>query len=101
MSIDRLLRESNPPAGMLASPVPQIYDRATGGPAVVEGYHGAPGAVLLGPNGEPISSSNRLPVEATLSGSNVLHELVWNPTPGSAEFRVFGETAGNPTQAIK
>src|SRR5690606_5769851 len=36
-----------------------------------------------------------------LSGHNVLHELVWNPTPGSASWRVFGETEGSSAQAIK
>lgn len=58
----RMNRESNPPAGQLASPTPQYYDRLTEQAEDVEGEHGAPFAKLLGPNGQPISDSNRLPV---------------------------------------
>src|SRR5690625_3601302 len=61
-TISRLLRESNPQSGQLASPIPQYYDKGKGGPVRVEGEHGAPFAKLLGPDGTPISASNRLPV---------------------------------------
>lgn len=62
MSIKRLLRESNPPAGMLASPVPQYEDVSTGEPGVVKGRDGAPFSMLLGPDGQPIDPSNPLEV---------------------------------------
>src|SRR5690606_1239203 len=62
MSIKRLLRESNPPAGMLASPVPQYEDVSTGEPGAVKGRHGAPFSMLLGPDGQPIDPSNPLEV---------------------------------------
>lgn len=62
MSIKRLLRESNPPAGMLASPVPQYEDVSTGEPGAVKGRYGAPFSMLLGPDGQPIDPSNPLEV---------------------------------------
>lgn len=54
--ITRLLREKDPQAGMLASPVPQYWDRDTQAPREVEGYGGAPGAVLFDENGQPIGT---------------------------------------------
>src|SRR5690606_14275706 len=60
--IARLNRESDPPAGMLAGPTPQYWDRETQDVEDVEGLKGAPFAMLLGPNGQPIGSSNPLPV---------------------------------------
>lgn len=63
--LDRLLREQNPEPGQPRVPVPQ-YQRVDGlGFERVTGRHGGAHAVLLGPDGQPISSSNRLPVEVT------------------------------------
>lgn len=60
MTDDRLLREGSPPSGQLASPVPQYWDPdANGGKGdwrKVEGAHGAPRAILYGPNGQPIGT---------------------------------------------
>ncbi len=58
----RLIRESDPPAGQLASPVPQYWNPNTEAFEDVLGAHGAPRAILYGPNGQPIGSSNPLPV---------------------------------------
>ncbi len=165
--MDQLIRETQPPVGRPRSPVPQYWNPDTEKYERVLGVHGAPRAMLYGPNGQPISTSNRLPVdvgaqvatestlatavsrlnailtrlegtldvdvggqihadvalgdvtvqigevqqgkrgqnaepwEVTLKGSSVLHELVWNPTPGIPAWRVFGETAGDHAQAIK
>lgn len=85
---DRLIREGNPPAGKLASPVAQYWNADATDFERVEGVHGAPRAILYGPDGNPISSSNPLsvvtrdgdgnilgseshPLNAQLSGSNV------------------------------
>lgn len=67
--MDRLKREANPPTGQLASPVPQYWNPNTEDFEYVLGAHGAPRAILYGPNGQPISSSNRLPVDAAVSGT--------------------------------
>src|SRR5690606_6081427 len=74
----RLIREGDPPAGQLASPVPQYWNPNTEAFEDVLGAHGAPRAILYGYglNGQPISTANRLPVEATLTGSNVQPEVV-------------------------
>src|SRR5690606_13659837 len=58
----RLIREGNPPSGQLASPVPQYWNPNTEAFEDVLGAHGAPRAILYGPNGQPIGSSNPLPV---------------------------------------
>jgi len=71
--MDTLIREGNPPAGQLASPVPQVWDPTANGGAGgwvrVYGAHNSPRAILYGPNGQPISTANRLPVDATVSGT--------------------------------
>ena len=61
--MDRLIRESNPPAGQVASPVPQVWDPTQGAWVRVYGEHHASRAILYGPNGKPISATNRLPVD--------------------------------------
>lgn len=58
----RLIREGDPPAGQLASPVPQYWNPNTEAFEDVLGAHGAPRAILYGPNGQPISQSNPLEV---------------------------------------
>lgn len=61
--MDQLIRETQPPAGTLRSPVPQYWNPDTEKYERVLGVHGAPRAMLYGPNGQPISTSNRLPVD--------------------------------------
>src|SRR5690606_34680927 len=77
--MDQLIREGNPPAGQLASPVPQVWDPTAnggqGGWVRIYGEHNASRAILYGPNGQPISATNRLPVEATLTGSAIPFSL--------------------------
>lgn len=54
--MDRLLREGDPPSGQIASPKPQ-YKKAGSDPIEyepVEGQHGAPFAMLVDANGNPI-----------------------------------------------
>lgn len=58
----RLIREGDPPSGQLASPVPQYWNPSTEAFEDVLGAHGAPRAILYGPNGQPISQSNPLEV---------------------------------------
>src|SRR5690606_463065 len=89
MSIDRLLRESNPPAGMLASPVPQYEDVSTGHPGVVKGRNGAPFAELIGPNGQPISASHPLEVRVRELESE-LQELRQLFADGTAKMQLTG-----------
>ena len=66
--MDQLRRETQPPAGTPPSPVPQYWNPDADQYERVQGAHGAPRAILYGPNGQPISSANRLPVEATVTG---------------------------------
>lgn len=61
--MDQLRRETQPPAGTPPSPVPQYWNPDTEKYERVLGAHGAPRAMLYGPNGQPISASNRLPVD--------------------------------------
>jgi len=61
--LDRLIREQHPEVGQLRVPVPQYQKVGGVGYEKVTGQHGGAHAVLLGPNGQPISSVNRLPVE--------------------------------------
>lgn len=65
----QLSRESNPPAGKLASPDPQ-YSVDAAGTAYErqQGKYGASFVTLYGANGQPISSVN--PLEVQLNGSN-------------------------------
>ena len=52
----RLIREGNPPSGQPASPVPQYWNPSTETFEDVLGAHGAPRAILYGPNGQPIGT---------------------------------------------
>ena len=61
--LDRLIREQHPEVGQPRVPVPQYQKVGGVGYEKVTGQHGGAHAVLLGPNGQPISSVNRLPVE--------------------------------------
>lgn len=70
---DTLLREGNPPFGQLACPVPQYWRQDTQSFERVQGEHGASRVILYGPNGQPISSTNPIPVQ--LNGSNVPAKL--------------------------
>src|SRR5690625_1743361 len=90
--ITRLVRESNPPAGMLASPTPQVYDLATNQPGTVVGYNGAPASVLVDLLGNPISSANRLPVadQAAVDKLEQVRGLL-------ADLESNGATAANQT----
>lgn len=79
---DTLLREGNPPFGQLACPVPQYWRQDTQSFERVQGEHGASRVILYGPNGQPISSTNPIPVQ--LNGSKTsLTELLTN-TPLAA-----------------
>lgn len=62
----RLIREGDPPAGQLASPVPQYWNPSTEAFEDVLGAHGAPRAILYGPNGQPINNENPLEVRVRL-----------------------------------
>jgi|SRR5690625_1045734 len=85
----RLNRESNPPSGMFASPTPQYWDRDTQRPEDVEGYGGAPGAVLFGPNGQPITDANPLEVRVR-ELENELQELRGMFSDGDAKVQLSG-----------
>lgn len=76
--MDQLIRETQPPAGTLRSPVPQYWNPDTEKYERVLGVHGAPRAMLYGPNGQPISTSNRLPVDvgAQVATESTLAEAV-------------------------
>jgi|GEM_PF-3804634 len=63
---DRLIREGDPPSGQLACPVPQ-YQKADGTFERVRGQDGGVYSVILGADGNPISSGNPWPVQ--LNGS--------------------------------
>ena len=73
MATDRLIRETDPPSGLLASPVPQVWDptadNGQGAWTRVYGEHNATRVLIYGPNGQPISAVNRLPVDAAISGA--------------------------------
>jgi hypothetical protein len=53
--MDRLLRESNPPTGQLASPKPQYKKPGVDEYEPVEGQHGAPFAILKDASGNVVS----------------------------------------------
>lgn len=76
--MDQLRRETQPPAGTPPSPVPQYWNPDTEKYERVLGAHGAPRAMLYGPNGQPISTSNRLPVDvgAQVATESTLAEAV-------------------------
>lgn len=76
--MDQLRRETQPPAGTPPSPVPQYWNPDTEKYERVLGVHGAPRAMLYGPNGQPISTSNRLPVDvgAQVATESTLAEAV-------------------------
>lgn len=50
-------------------PIPQYYDPAIDDYQPLEGQHGAARSILYGPDGNPISAANRLPVDAAVSGT--------------------------------
>ena len=61
--LERLLREQHPELGQPRVPVPQ-YQKVDGiGYEKLKGQYGGAFSVLLGPNGQPISSGNPLPVQ--------------------------------------
>lgn len=93
--IERLLRESNPPSGQLASPVPQYLNPETGQPEVVRGRYGAPFSMLLGPDGHPINNSNRLPVadQASVDKLEQVRQLL-------ESLESVGATAANQTAIV-
>ena len=62
---DQLKREGEPPAGLLASPVPQYWDTDTEDWAKVKGRNGAPKTMLVDKNGNPIGSDEPIPVKQT------------------------------------
>lgn len=64
--IKRLNRESDPPPGVLASPVPQYYDQETEEVEDVEGRKGAPLSMLVDTDGTPINP-------ATAGGQTTTH----------------------------
>lgn len=81
--MDQLRRETQPPAGTPPSPVPQYWNPDADQYERVQGAHGAPRAILYGPNGQPISSTNRLPVDADISD---------RPTRKLGEISVVGQS---------
>lgn len=92
--LDRLLREQNPEPGQPRIPVPQ-YQKVGGlGYEKVTGQYGGAHAVLLGPNGQPISSGNRLAVDTGLNG--ILQIVADN------QGRLYGSPDGGTTwKAVK
>src|SRR5690606_25589982 len=50
-------------------PIPQYYDPTIDDYRPLEGQHGAARSILYGPDGNPISAANRLPVDAAVSGT--------------------------------
>ena len=118
----RLIRESNPPSGQLASPVPQYWNPSTEAFEDVLGEHGAPRAILYGPNGQPIGTqTNPLDVRVReleakldelkqtiesgvqLKGSNVEILAEYQGYTGhntqNLSVRYFGATVGPLTSA--
>lgn len=65
--MDRLKREGNPPAGQLASPVPQYKRPGSTDYEAVEGQHGAPFAILKDANGNVISPATDAKLEQVKS----------------------------------
>lgn len=92
--LDRLLREQNPEPGQPRIPVPQ-YQKIDGlGYEKVTGQHGGAHAVLLSPDGQPINSGNRLPVDTGLT--NNLQIIADN------QGRLYGSPDGGSTwKAVK
>lgn len=86
----RLNRESDPPAGKQASPTPQYWDRETERAEDVEGIKGAPGAVLFGPDGQPVSQANPLEVRVR-ELENKIDELKDLLTNGSQKTQLSGQ----------
>lgn len=94
----RLIREGDPPSGQLASPVPQYWNPSTEAFEDVLGAHGAPRAILYGPNGQPISQSNPLEVrvrelEAELAAMRGMLET------GNAKVTLTGSD-GKPLKGV-
>lgn len=94
--ITRLNRESDPPAGKPASATPQYWDQETEDVEDVEGLKGAPFAMLLGTNGQPIGEEN--PLETRVRH---LEDLLQS---GNAKMQLSGSTASLntalPEQAV-
>lgn len=61
--MDRLIREGNPPAGQLASPVPQYKRPGSTDYEAVEGQHGAPFAILKDASGNVVSPATDAKLE--------------------------------------
>lgn len=89
--MDRLIRESNPPAGQVASPVPQVWDPTAngglGGWARVYGEHNASRVILYGPNGQTIDQDNPLEVRVRAL-EQLIGSRVENPEQYSLAARV-------------
>lgn len=90
--MDQLRRETQPPAGMLPSPVPQYWHPDTEQYERVLGAHGAPRATLYGPNGQPISSSN--PLETRVQGTVTAAIRDSNGNPITAQNRLPVDVGG-------
>ena len=61
--MDQLKREGNPPAGQLASPVPQYKRPGSTDYEAVEGQHGAPFAILKDASGNVVSPATDAKLE--------------------------------------
>lgn len=90
--MDQLRRETQPPAGMLPSPVPQYWNPDTEQYERVLGANGAPRAILYGPNGQPISSSN--PLETRVQGTVTAAIRDSNGNPITAQNRLPVDVGG-------
>lgn len=86
--IKQLIRETNPPAGSPRIPVPQIYDDVQEGPSTVRGRHGIPGAVLYGPDGNPLS---QVATESTLAEAVSRLNAILTRLEGTLDVDVGGQ----------